>query len=415
MTMPPMIQPHSHTNPSPGIIPETSKGTTDHTPIVRHNSWGDDPILPETPAPPVGKALLFMLAFFALTIPPLFGDHPGVRAFSLAFVSIVLEALPFMLIGSCVGGLIEVFISRDRLTARLPRRPWAVTCLAAALGLVFPVCECAVVPVVRRLTRKGLPLSAAVAYLLGGPIVNPIVGASTLLAYRFNWTVVCIRLLAGYAIAVTVGLTMDRLFRHRPALLESGDEQKGGCACGHNHSVTSAEDNHNDEDETHAHKEHDHPVGAHNCCSHEAHSHSPVLSGRLLAALRHATDDFLAVAHYLVIGAAIAALAQTLVERRLFLSFAAFPILPAVSMMVLAILLNLCSEADAFIAASFRGLLPLPAHMAFLLTGPMFDLKLLLMYRTLFTRRAILILSCLILLSVFVVTLVLEFMGIPLR
>jgi uncharacterized membrane protein YraQ (UPF0718 family) len=136
------------------------------------------------------------------------------------------------------------------------------------------------------------------------------------------------------------------------------------------------------------------------------------LSGRILAALRHASDDFLAVAHYLVIGAALAALAQTVVERRLFLSFAAFPLLPSLSMMALAILLNLCSEADAFIAASFRGLLPMPAHLAFLLTGPMFDLKLLLMYRTLFTRRAILMLSGLILFSVFGVAVILEIMGV---
>ena len=103
------------------------------------------------------------------------------------------------------------------------------------------------------------------------------------------------------------------------------------------------------------------------------------MPGGLVAALRHASDDFTSVAHYLVIGAAIAALAQTVVERRAVLELAAIPFLPAAAMMVLAILLNLCSEADAFIAASFRGLVPIHAQMAFLLTGPMYDLKLLLM------------------------------------
>ncbi len=357
----------------------TTTGAVNGAPPIRYNAWGD-PILPEQPPPPVGKTVLIALLSIALMIPSLFDDHPGVRNFALVFVSIVLEALPFMLIGSCVGGLIEVFVSREKLTEHLPRRPWAVTCLAAAMGLVFPVCECAVIPVVRRLTRKGLPLSAAVAYLLGGPIVNPIVTASTLLAYKFAWTVVSIRLLAGYGIAVVVGLLMGRLFARRAALLESSVAPDGGCAC----------------------------------CSHNAHESPTGLSGRIVAALRHASDDFLAVAHFLVIGAALAALAQTLVERHLFLRFAAFPILPSLSMMALAILLNLCSEADAFIAASFRGLLPMPAHMAFLLTGPMFDLKLLLMYRTLFTRRAILMLSGLILSSVLGVAVVLEIMGIRL-
>ena len=371
------MNPHNHSNVPLESPPETTTGTVDHAPTVRYNAWGD-PILPETPPPPMGKAMLVMLAFIALIIPPLGGDHPGVRTFALVFVSIVLEALPFMLIGSCVGGLIEVFVSREKLTEHLPRRPWAVTCLAAAMGLVFPVCECAVVPVVRRLTRKGLPLSAAVAYLLGGPVVNPIVAASTLLAYKFDWAVVSVRLLAGYGIAVVVGLLMGRLFARRAALLESSVAHHGGCAC----------------------------------CGHTAHESPVGWPGRILAALRHASDDFLAVAHFLVIGAALAALAQTLVERQVFLRFAAFPILPSLSMMALAILLNLCSEADAFIAASFRGLLPMPAHMAFLLTGPMFDLKLLLMYRTLFTRRAILILSGLILSSVFGVAVVLEIMGV---
>ena len=107
----------------------------------------------------------------------------------------------------------------------------------------------------------------------------------------------------------------------------------------------------------------------------------------------------------------LAALAQTVTDRRLFLDFVSLPLLPSLSMMALAILLNLCSEADAFIAASFRSLLPLPAQMAFLLTGPMFDLKLLLMYRTLFTRRAIIALSALILLCIFAAVAVMEMTG----
>jgi hypothetical protein len=315
-----------------------------------------------------------------LLLPIVAGNNHGIRTFALVFLSIVLEALPFMLIGSCVGGLIEVFVSRERLTAHLPRRAWAVTCVAAAMGLVFPVCECAVVPVVRRLTRKGLPLSAAVAYLLGGPIVNPIVGASTAVAYAFDWRVVAARLGCGYAIAVAVGLLMGRVFAKRPALLDSNAEgAHHACGCGHEHVE---------------------------------HKHTGRIGKSLVSAFQHACDDFLAVAHYLMIGAAIAALAQTVLERGVVLDFAGLPVVPSMAMMALAILLNLCSEADAFIAASFRGLLPLPAQMAFMLTGPMFDLKLLLMYRTLFTRRAIVVLATAILLAVVVMSIALEFSGV---
>ncbi|MFA5042582.1 MAG: permease [Kiritimatiellia bacterium] len=358
---------------------------------IRVNAWHDPVMLqPEPmPVPPLGKSVKFLLALLALAGLCFFGDRPGVRSFSIVFVSIVLEALPFMLVGACVGGLIEVFVSREHLTAHLPRRPWAMTCLAAAMGIVFPVCECAVVPVVRRLTGKGLPLAAAVAYLLGGPIVNPIVAASTMLAYKMDWWVAAIRLLCGYAIAVFVALAMGRLFAHRSALLVSPGMRK--------------------------HAQDDQKTAAHGigcaCCEHGAQLVPTGLIGKLVGAFRHASDDFMAVAHYLVIGAAVAALAQTLVDRRLFLGLSALPILPSILMMGLAILLNLCSEADAFIAASFRGFLSLPAQMAFMLTGPMFDLKLLLMYQTVFSKRAIIALSGLILLSVLVVVAGLEMLG----
>jgi uncharacterized membrane protein YraQ (UPF0718 family) len=111
------------------------------------------------------------------------------------------------------------------------------------------------------------------------------------------------------------------------------------------------------------------------------------------SAFNHAMEDFLAVGHYLVIGAFVAALAQTYIDRSSFLGLSTMPILSIVLMMALAILLNLCSEADAFIAASFQGLVSVPAQLAFLLTGPMFDLKLLLMYQSLFRRRAIVVLT----------------------
>jgi hypothetical protein len=129
------------------------------------------------------------------------------------------------------------------------------------------------------------------------------------------------------------------------------------------------------------------------------------------AAFQHAADDFLAVGHFLVIGAFIAALAQTFINREVFLGLARHPVLPSLMMIALAVLLNLCSEADAFIAASFRGLMPLPGQMGFMLTGPMFDLKLLLMYQGVFRKRAIAVLTGLILIAVLAATLGMEFLG----
>lgn len=325
-------------------------------------------------------------------------DQKSIQTLSLIFTSIILEALPFMLLGSMIGGLVEIFVSRERMTALLPKKhPWLSVFIAAGLGIIFPICECAVVPVVRRLAKKGLPAGAAIAYLLGGPIVNPIVAASTALAYKFDGMVVLLRVSGGYLIAVVVGLAMSRLFHSDRALrADLKLEANTSCQCGDQDlpplagfPVAQSAD-----------------IEAECECGHD-HAGGSWLK-KIVSALRHAADDFMAVGHFLVIGAFIAALAQTYIDRKLFLDIAGHFGLSSMLMMALAILLNLCSEADAFIAASFRGLMSLPSQMAFLLTGPMFDLKLLLMYQILFRKRAIVALATLILVSVFVVALILE-------
>ena len=347
---------------------------------------------------------LFLAA--AIAFLPLDSGSGSLNSLAIVFVSIVLEAIPFMLIGSLVGGFIEAFISRERMAILLPRKGWQTVCLAAAAGLVFPVCECAVVPVVRRLTGKGLPFSAAIAYLLGGPIVNPIVAASTALAYAFDWRIVVLRLSLGYCIAVAIGLTMGRLFTSAEALKDNGVAFKNNAlSCGCHHHADG---------EASFKAAQGFPVitnqagNATDCgcgCSHPV---SDDWVDKAERAFTHAMDDFLAVGHYLIIGAFIAGMAQTYIDRSSFLSLTATPVLSAVLMMALAILLNLCSEADAFIAASFRGLMPIPAQMAFLLTGPMFDLKLLLMYQNVFTRKVIVVLASLVLAAVLAIAVGLE-------
>jgi uncharacterized membrane protein YraQ (UPF0718 family) len=311
----------------------------------------------------------------------------------------MLEAMPFMVFGALVGGLVEAFVSSERLTAMLPRRWWITVMLAGGLGVFLPVCECAVVPVVRRLTRKGLPVPAAIAYLLGGPIVNPIVAVSTALAYGLDWRVVGLRAGLGYIIAVSVALTMGAVFRRQPILRSPQDE---------------THDPHEPREEQ-VHAQHAHSENSDVSCTCGASHVATSPQSRIAIALRHAADDFLLVGHYLVIGAFIAALAQTYIDRKAFLFLTEHPVLPLLLMMALAILLNLCSEADAFIAASFRGLMPLSAQMAFMLTGPMLDLKLLLMYQEVFRRRAIVTLAIFILVTVFGAAFGLRLFGVDLR
>ncbi|WP_319406443.1 permease [uncultured Desulfosarcina sp.] len=141
------------------------------------------PTRQDTPAAQV--YLLAQLAFLAalLCLVFFFRRTPWFDTLSITFVSIFLEALPFMLLGALIGGFIEVFVSKTLITRIIPAGILPAILLAAGLGLVFPVCECAIVPVVRRLFSKGLPLGAGIAFLLGGPIVNPLVALSTAVAY----------------------------------------------------------------------------------------------------------------------------------------------------------------------------------------------------------------------------------------
>ena len=276
-----------------------------------------------------------------------------------------------MLLGSMMAGLMEEFVSRERLMAMLPKRPWVSAAVAALAGVVLPVCECAIVPVVRRLARKGLPLQACIAYLLAAPIVNPVVAASTALAYRMDMRVLFLRMVLGYVIALTVGLLAGRVFKGSSAFVEgAAGDGKPSCSCGHDH-------------------DHDHDHGA----DEDSRPAKLSLTMRILRSFRHGAEDFIGVGPYLILGAFVAAVATTYIDRSSFLELCSWPFASSALMIALAFLLNLCSQADAFVAASFNGLVPMSSQLAFMLIGPILDLKLLLMYRTLFKKRAIVLIG----------------------
>jgi len=215
------------------------------------------------------------------------------------------------------------------------------------------MCECGVVPVVRRLMRKGVPVSCAVAYMLASPVVNPVAIASTAVAFRGRdaWAVVSLRVGLAIVVATVVAAVVWRLLGEQKVLL--GD-------CG------ADDDNH-------------------------APGQAP--RGSLpLAILTTAAEDFLQIGATLVVGAALAALINSSFSRSAMEPLAANPWAAVTGMQVLAVALNLCSEADAFVASSFYAF-PLPAKLAFLVLGPMVDLKLLAMYATMFRLRAIVAIS----------------------
>jgi uncharacterized protein len=267
--------------------------------------------------------------------------------FAYAFLSVLLEGIPFLLIGTLISGAIAEFLPSRVMLRLLPRNAFLGICLSGAMGLLFPMCECGVVPVIRRLIAKGLPVSNAIAYMLGAPIVNPIVILSTYAAFRGQnpTEFTMLRVFVGYAVSVIVALGVHNM--PLQPILRTG--------------ILS---------------------------SHSTHELSPAtgFARRLGGGLQVAVSDFLDLMVFFVLGVAVSALFSTAVNQELIMPFALNDWIATASMMALAAILSLCSTSDAFIAVTFVAF-PAVAKLAFLVFGPMFDLKLLFIYSALFRKR----------------------------
>ncbi len=287
--------------------------------------------------------------------------------FAFAFLSILLEGIPFVLLGTLLSGVIDAFLPSKLMTRMLPRNELLAVLLCGMLGLIFPMCECGIVPVIRRLIRKGLPLSCGIAYMLSAPIVNPVVALSTFAAFKGQdpLLMTSFRLGTGYIVAVVIALlagTIATKYILRPGVIKNSNHD-------HDHS----------HDNNHSH-EHDH--------KHD-HDHEPAVAtwrSKLGRAASVAAGDFLDVAMYLIIGAGITAVFNTAVDQTLIIPLAFNLPLSIASLMGLAGILSLCSTSDAFIAATFI-VFPAAAKLAFMVFGPMMDLKLLFLYSYVFRKR----------------------------
>ena len=271
------------------------------------------------------------------------GDSAVAQNFVVVFTAIVVEALPFVLLGALVSALLEALVP-DRAFARVARLPVGLQVPGAmTAALAFPVCECGSVPVARRLILRGVDPAAGVAFMLAAPIVNPIVIASTAVAYQgeHQAQMVAGRLLLGLTLAAVVALVVGRGAASR---LRS---DAGGCS---------------------------------------AHAHG---GRRVRRVADHLAADVLFMGRFVVAGAALAAALQTAVPQSAFSGLLGSPPVSAVAMMGLAFVLSLCSEADAFVAISF-GHFPLSSQLAFLTFGPVLDIKLALLYAGTFGRAFLL-------------------------
>jgi uncharacterized membrane protein YraQ (UPF0718 family) len=308
----------------------------------------------------------------------------------LIFTSIIYEALPFIVLGVIIAGLLEEFVPQQALARVIPRyRPLAIA-LGGILGIVFPMCECGIIVVMKRLLRKGLPLSVCVSYVLAGPVINVVVILSTWVAfsppqppYVFGGGLQVVLLRCGLAYIVAVVT----------ALIVEWQETKVGSFALLHPSVTK---------------------GLKTLTGEEADAdRAPRGWGeRINNISQTALNDFIDIMAFLVLGAFLAALGrytlqQTEVERMLQDNVA----IAILIMMGIAILFCLCSEADAFVAANFASYWPPASKLAFLVLGPMLDLKLYIMYTAVFRPRLIFTIISAVVVQVFLYTLLVHYLS----
>ncbi len=288
--------------------------------------------------------------------------QPSIYDFLFRFSSVLWEAMPFVVLGAVVAGILEEFLPQTLLTRLLPKSVLPAVMIGAVLGLLFPMCECGIVVVMRRLLRKGLPLSCCVAYMLAGPIINGVVIFSTWVAFqghKIGPETVGLRVGLAFVVACVTGLVVHLQFkRYGNALLNPLTIPP---ALPPDTPASNAQ-----EEATPAPRE-------------------PFMRrlGNISATALH---DFVDIMVFLILGCVLAALArQYITENQIQDLSRDQPLLAIPAMMLLAVVMCLCSEADAFVAASFTKM-HLSAKMAFLVLGPMLDLKLLLMYTRVFRR-----------------------------
>lgn len=332
--------------------------------------------------------------------------------FILTFSSVLWEALPFIVLGAVIAGILEELLPQQLITRILPKQVLPAIVIGALLGLIFPMCECGIVVVMRRLLRKGLPLSCCIAYMLAGPIINLVVIFSTYVAFKGHGIaeeMVALRVGLGFIVAVLTALVVQVQYRkYGNSLLtavaaprEHHEEKKASASSltvleGEKHNHTHDENCNHDHDNSHDHNHnHSHEHGHH-------HHHAPAkksILDRLGNISATAIHDFVDITVFLILGAVLAALAKQQISPVEVEQLSANqPFLAIPVMMLLAVLMCLCSEADAFVAASFTSM-HISAKLAFLVLGPMLDLKLLMMYTRVFKPRLIItITTCVIVL-----------------
>jgi len=303
------------------------------------------------------------------------------------FLSLLVEAMPFLLLGVLFSSLLLFFVDERKLVEKMPKNPLLGALVGSMIGFLFPVCECGNVPVARRFLIQGVPTPVAIGFLLAAPTINPVVIWSTWTAFRDQPEIVVLRVVFSLAIATIIGFvfsfqkdlnpiiqpaiarymkfnppaqpqTKRRGKRYQvqqeatvPNLLQSGTYILGGKA--------------------------DIPmrIDANLVAPTLISTSDKPLAAKLRLVVDNSIQELRELGGVMILGSAIAAAIQVLAPRELILSLGAGPITSIVVMLILAVVVSICSTVDSFFALSFASTFSSGSLLAFLVFGPMIDIK----------------------------------------
>ncbi|MEB3214722.1 MAG: permease [Nostocales cyanobacterium 94392] len=304
------------------------------------------------------------------------------------FLSLLVEAIPFLLLGVLFSSMLLFFVDERTLLEKVPKNPLLGALAGSMIGFLFPVCECGNVPVARRLLMQGAPTSMAIGFLLAAPTINPIVIWATWIAFRDQPEIVVLRVVLSLLIATIIGYvfsfqkdlspivqpTIARYLKFNqlrkaepkevlelssletqatvPALLKPGTYLLGG-KLGQTMRMET--------------------MGMEAAIATSA--PSKPLAGKMRLVVDNTIQELRELSAILVLGSAIAAAIQVLAPRDLILSLGAGPVSSVITMLILAAVVSICSTVDSFFALSFASAFTSGSLLAFLVFGPMIDIK----------------------------------------
>ena len=290
-----------------------------------------------------------------------------IKNIAIIFTSIFFESLPFLLLGAFISACIETFVSDETLAKIIPKNKILGSIVGIFLGFFLPACDSAVIPVSKRLLKKKIPINVAVSFMLASPIINPVVLLSTYYAfYKTNPSIFWNRFIFGILIALVIGVIMGIVFKDDKKIINSKatcDIHKHGTKKGHKH-------------------------------------------GKMESIIHHTSEDLFEVVKYLMLGAFIASIVEVIMPRSMLTLFNNTPVLSIVILMLFAYLISLCSTSDSFVGKSLLSSFGETSILAYLLLGPMIDIKNTFVLLGNYKKKFVWILILLIFIMVFIVSMI---------